>query len=237
MLSSAVLISTFARTAKADDSRRNEAAAMKYLGPFAFYTHTPVRVYVLENCTHSGINWAMQFPRVKTKLPSKGAAGLAAVREMFQEDKNVQVTQDKGIIRVRIGKAPTDLLRTRLGHVSFDREARYDPNQALGAIIGTKEVQTAMQSLRLTLPLSFGGTVVVPQKDFYHLPGSISNVTVEQALDTIAKTWEGQVVVIYFVCKQPKDSGERLFDFGTYGQIGPRSSSKDAARVYYPGGQ
>jgi hypothetical protein len=235
MLSSAVLISTFARTAKADDSRRNEEAAMKYLGPFAFYTHTPVRVYVLENCTRSGINWAMQFPRVKTKLPSKGAAGVAAVHEMFQEDPNVQVTEDNGIIRVRIGKVPTDLLRTRLAHISFDREARYDPNQALGAIIGTNEVQTAMQSLRLTLPVGpGGGTLVVPQKDFLHLPGSISNVTVEQALDTVAKTWEGQVVVMYFVCKQPKDSGERLFHFATYGQIGPRSSSKDAAKVYYP---
>jgi hypothetical protein len=229
-LSSAVLLSTFAQTAKADDSRRNEEAAMKYLGPYAFYTHTPVRVYVLANCTDS----AMQFPRVSTKEPSKGAAGLAAVREMFEEDQNVQVTEDNGIIRVRIGKVPTDLLRTRLAHVSFDREARYDPYRALGAIVGTNEVQTAVQSLGLTAPWRLGGTVVVPEKDFYRLPGSISNVTVEQTLDTIAKTWEGQIVVIYFVCKQPKDSGERLFDFGTYGQIGPRSSSKDAAKVYYP---
>jgi hypothetical protein len=91
-----------------------------------------------------------------------------------------------------------------------------------------------MQSLRLTPPWRLGGTIVEPQNDFYHLPASINNVTIEQALDTIAKTWEGQIVVIYFVCKQRKDSGERLFDFGTYGQIGPRSSSKDAARVYYP---
>jgi hypothetical protein len=114
-------------------------------------------------------------------------------------NQNVEVTEDKGIIRVRIGKVPTDLLRTRLGHVSFDREARYDPNQALGTIIGTNEVQTAMQSLRLTAPWRLGGTLVVPEKDFYHLPGSISNVTVEQALDTIAKTWEGQLVVIYIL--------------------------------------
>jgi hypothetical protein len=41
-------------------------------------------------------------------------------------------------------------------------------------------------------------------------------------------------VVTYFVCKQSKESGERLFDFGTYGQIGPRGSSKEAAKVYYP---
>ena len=206
---------------------------MKYLGPFAFFTHTPVRVYVLESCTQSGINWAMQFPRLKTRQPSKAVAGVAAVREMFNEDPNVQVTEDNGIIRVRIGKVPTDLLRTRLGHVSFDRESRYDPNQALGALIGTNEVQTAMQSLRLTLPMSFGGTLVVPEKDFYRLPASISNVTVEQVLDTIAKTWEGQIVVMYYVCNQRKDSGERLFDLGTYGQIGPRSSSKKAAKVYY----
>lgn len=234
ILSSAMLILTFTWTAKADDSRENQEAAMKYLGPFAFYTHTPVRVYVLENCTHSDLNWTMQFPHVKTKGPSKGAVGVAAVREMFEEDSNVKVTEDNGIIRVRIGNPPAELLRTRLARVSFDREARYDPNQALGTIIGTKEVQAAMQSLQLTAPWRLGGTVVVPNKDFYHLPNSISDVTVEQALDVVVRTWDGQIILIYFFCKQSKDSGERLFDFGTYGQIGPRSSSKDASGVYYP---
>jgi hypothetical protein len=86
---------------------------MKYLGPFAFYTHTPVRVYVLQNCTHSRINWAMQFPHVKTTPPSKAAVGVAAVREMFAEDPNVQVTEDNKIIRVWIGRCrPTSFAQS-----------------------------------------------------------------------------------------------------------------------------
>lgn len=217
LLTFAALISPLAQTGAAD-VKDNEDRTMEYLWPFAFSSGKPVRLYVLGNETRSGI----EFPPVKTNPPSKAAAGVSAVREIFQQDRNVTVSEDSGIIRVWIGKVPTDLLRTKLARVSFNPEVRYDPNQALGIIIQTKEMQAAIKSLRLKTPWDLAGTLVGSDPEFPHLPTSINHVTTEQALDAIAKTWAGQIVLIYVICAPTADSGERLFSLSTWGQIGPR---------------
>jgi hypothetical protein len=49
------------------------------------------------------------------------------------------------------------------------------------------------------------------------------NMSVEQVLDGIAKTWAGEGVVIYGACDQPTgEDGSRLFSFSYAGDVVPK---------------
>ena len=70
---------------------------------------------------------------------------------------------------------------------------------AITAILKTKEFEAALRKLGLAEPLViFGAGVMQPDDRFPHLPRSIKSMTIDEALDLIAKTFHG--VVFYGAC-------------------------------------
>jgi hypothetical protein len=206
-----------------ETSKHNETAALDYLLPVVYSSGKAVRVYYRAAC-HAGTEDRVPFPAVRVQSPSKDKTGVAAVREIFENDKNVTVTEEPvGTIRIWIGQVPTDFLQTQLSSVTFDPLQQYNPRDAIAAIESTKEVELAIRSLRLTEPLKLASTVAEPEKDLPHLPAVIKDLTMEQALDLIAKTWAGEGIVIYGVCAEPADSSrEKPFFIDYHGGIVPK---------------
>jgi hypothetical protein len=208
-------------------SKRNFDAVWKYLKPAIFNSDKAVRLYYQAVChvTKDFVNQEpVPFPLTKVQAPSKGKTGLAAIRDIFKNDKNVAVREDSGgIIRVWIGKVPTAILQTKLTVVALEPMDQYNPNDALGTILQTKEMDAAMRSLRFRTPPTSAGTVAEPMNGLPHLPASIRNVSVEQAIDKIAKTWAGEGIVIYGACTEPTESnGDKLFCLDYAGDILPK---------------
>ena len=89
---------------------------------------------------------------------------------------------------------------------------QYNPTLAIGAIESTKEVEAAMRKLQVRPVPAIGVQLLAePAKGLPHFPPSMKNVTVEQALDSIAKTFKD--VVVYGACT-------RLFWVGLVGVDG-----------------
>jgi hypothetical protein len=209
-----------AREASREISEHNEARVLECLLPVIHSSGKALRLYYLASCDAND-NRPVPFPVIKVQRPSQGKSGVEAVREIFQNDKNVTVTEEPvGIIKVSIGKVPTAILQTKLSSLTLEPLEQYNPRDAVAAIESTKEMEVAMRSLGISEPLKLGGTTAQPEEKLPHLPSSMSNVTVDEALDRIAKTWAGQGIVVYGACDESTNaSGQRAFFIDYYGGI------------------
>jgi hypothetical protein len=92
--------------------------------------------------------------------------------------------------------------------------AQYNPQIAIGAVQNAEEVRAAMRKLNVHVPPTVISILVQqPGEGLPHLPTRLTNVTVDEALDEVATTFEG--IVLYGACTQP-----RLFDLDFTGGYG-----------------
>lgn len=139
------------------------------------------------------------LPHVEVQKSAVQSRGVTAVREIFKNDNRVTVNAENGLVRIKIGDPPTQILNTVIQVVKFDKYQRYDPIEALSVIISTPELEKAMKQLGLEVPLiNASGGATMPEKGLPHLPPQLRNVTVEHALDIIARTFHG--ITTYGVC-------------------------------------
>ena len=166
------------------------------------------RFYYAGPCTGGGPEAG--FPQLKLQQAMKGKTSLAVVQEIFAKDKQVTVTQDRsGMIRISVGNVPSAILQTKIHSLKLKPEERYTPQLALIAIESAKEVEAAMHTLGLEHPVvvvSIG--IQYPMPGLPHLSAGITDVTLDQAFDLVAKTFGG--VVTYEICMAPK--GQGFFD-------------------------
>jgi hypothetical protein len=215
------------RETSREDSDRNRDAVLKYVQPVIKSSGKAFRLYYRATChpiRDFVLNDPVPFPFTRVQPPREGETGLEAVREIFKDDENVTVKEEPvGIIRIWIGKVPTAILETKISRVSLDPIGQYNPMNAIDAIINTNEMEVAMGSLKMNPVADLGGLVAEPQNQLPHLPASMTNVSVEQALDEIAKTWAGEGMVVYGACTDPTGSrGEKLFWLGYTGDVVPK---------------
>jgi hypothetical protein len=183
-------------------SERDERAVLKYLWPTIESAGEVGRIYYRAVC-QSNDNLPVQFPRVDVQPPSRGKTGLDAVREIFRNDKSVTVMEDKGgIIRIRIGEFPTAILQTKISNLTLGPLGQYNYWLAIGAIESTPEVRSAMNTLKLSVPLKFYDMLVQqPAEGLPHVTSSMTNVTMDQALDSVTVAFRG--IVLYGACVPP----------------------------------
>jgi hypothetical protein len=209
-----------------ETSRTNLDAVWNYLKPVVFASGKAVRLYYSADCrviTDFTGQEPIPFPATKVQSPSNVKTGLTAIQEIFRNDKNVTVTEDANVIRIRIGTMPTAILQTKVRSLSFNRTDRYNPEEALGTIINSKEVKSALDSLRISTVPTVASPVADPMKGLPHLPALIRNITVDQALDKIAKTWAGEGIVMYGICAESTEkNGNTLFSLNYLGDIVPK---------------
>jgi hypothetical protein len=184
-----------------------------YLRPALTYVGGAARVYYAGECRSaekdlSGVQYLL-FPSVYLQPPSQRATGITAVRQIFRDDPRVTITQDRsGVLRLTIGSVSTAILQTRIPALTLSPDDQYSAPSAVVAIGSTPEIVTAERSLHLGQPFRIIDIIVSgPIEGAPHLPRLMQNVTMDEALDTVVRTFKG--MVLYGTCKLP--DGKELF--------------------------
>jgi hypothetical protein len=149
------------------------------------------------------------FPAVYLQPPQQESTGIAAVRQIFRVDPNVAVIQDRsGMLRIMIGRVSTAILQTRIQVLTLNPIDQYSAPSAVATIENAPELHAADRKLNVDQPLRTIDVIVSgPVPGAPHLPTSMKNVTVDKALDAVARTFRG--IVMYAICKQP--DGKDMF--------------------------
>lgn len=137
--------------------------------------------------------------REKKLLNLLKSADPSRVSYLLAESKKVTIWQGKaGQLRVLVGDVSAELLTTKINLVSFKRIERYNAIDAINAITRTKEIQAKLGELGLRQPAAILPSYIQmpdPDRPLPHLPASIKKVTMEEALDQVAETFD--CVIIY----------------------------------------
>jgi|ERR1700674_3845161 len=192
-----------------ESSDRNRDALLEHLRPVLKAAGGAGRLYYRVECWAKEVGNDFSFPQLELEAPSKEKAGLDAVREIFRKCKEVTVAQGRdGAIGIRIGDVSGELLKTKIDLLTLKPRERYNPLQAIMAIERTTEVQAKMRQLGVEEPLTFFQEHLQdPAPGLPHLPASMKNVTMDEALDRVAQTFGG--LVIYGECTSA--NAPRLF--------------------------
>lgn len=152
------------------------------------------------------------FPSVWLMPSLRGATGLVAVQQIFRDDPHVAIAQDRtGILRVTIGSVSDALLQMRMTSLELDSVSQYDVESALDSIAYTVNRYAKQRELPFgLLPHVIERLVGGPVEGAPHLPELMQNVTVDRALDDVARTFKG--IVTYGECRRP--DGKTLFLLG-----------------------
>ncbi|HVF72235.1 MAG TPA: hypothetical protein VM940_11570 [Chthoniobacterales bacterium] len=185
----------------------NRDLLLRDIRPLLKATRTAGRLYIASKCLGDSED-VLFFPRIEVN-PIQGKLGAAAVQQAVANNKNSKVTQRRpGVIGIWIGDISNDLLSTRIHVLRLGDLERYNYTKAIAAIIDAKEVQAKMRDARIdAVPMVASYPLVYPDPKLPHLPASMTDVTVDEALDRIARTFGG--LVIYWECKGEKST--RLF--------------------------
>ncbi|MGP0021228.1 MAG: hypothetical protein ACLPHP_21850 [Candidatus Sulfotelmatobacter sp.] len=133
------------------------------------------------------------FPAI-TAPSSPSAPPLQALREMFANDEDMQVTQEPdGTIRMVEKSVPQDLLNVKIGHISFDEENKtaqpmWFPINVLRFITHLPEVETFKKEHGIR---QIGDKLSEASSPIPRVSGELNNVTLSQALDYGMETFHG----------------------------------------------
>ena len=185
-----------------DVGERSEDAMLKYLVPALVKAGKAGRIYYEASCPPGELipNIHYTFPTINLHPPSKDVSGLAAVREIFQDNPNIEVEErPSGIIRIKIGKVFNTILQTNISLIAVPPEGVYDSHSAITAIEMSKEVRAATSKLDLRLNNGmFDGGITPPGEGRPHLSSPMTNLTMDEALDIVAQTFKE--IIVYGAC-------------------------------------
>jgi hypothetical protein len=180
--------------------QRYEETVLGYLRPALLAAKKVGRLYYVVPCKDPDHDFPVPFPDVKAQSPLNDRGGLETVRDIFRDDKRVTVSEEPdGIIKVRVGEVPAAILQTKIPLLRLKPLQQYNPTSAVFAITDTKAIQGAMRKLGLQgTPTVYSIPGNLPTKPAPHLPAVIKNVTLDQALDIVARTFG--VIVVFGEC-------------------------------------
>jgi hypothetical protein len=152
-----------------------------------------------------------EFPHLHA-VSTHGASPLHTLRELFADNQAMRVSQEpNGTIRMIENGIPSDILNIHIKHISFDNtysganSGAYSANSALEFILKTPEVKQYLLIHNLKWPFNMTSTsILIPTSNFTipssvpHISGSLDDVTLNEALDYILKTFPG--IWIYESC-------------------------------------
>ena len=196
------------RSERNNVSQRNWNNFLQYLAPVLKSTGGVGRLYYRADCwTERGDG--ILFPWLELATPAQSTTGLAAIQDIFRKEKRVTVTEGRsGISRISMGNVSYELLNTKIHVLTFTPRQRYNVQDAISAIEQTKEIEGKVRELKLEYPPKvISVRVLEPAAGLPHLPMSLRNVTMDEALDRVAQTF-GELIT-YGECVN--GNGTRLF--------------------------
>ena len=148
-----------------------------------------------------------------------GRSLLQVAREMFADDRGMQVTQDPdGTIRMIESGATTELLNVKISRILFESNgvplqyAAFSPSSALHyVILQAPEVLAFAKGHDILMPFAGAGGSVSNEPipaEAPHITGSMDNLTVSQALDRVLQTFPG--IWVYENCPSDDRKGRVL---------------------------
>jgi hypothetical protein len=172
---------------------------------------TPLRP-LLQALHRSGVSASLEFsghcagfpgdiPHLRVPSSSEGSP-LRVARETFSDDPAMHISPDlDGTIRITESGTSTELLDAKISHVSFEKNgaplqyAAYEASHALYyVILKAPEVLDFAKAHDIQIPfVGMVGTQPGNQipSDWPHVPRSMDNLTLSQALDHLVKTFPG----------------------------------------------
>lgn len=207
LLTATVCAEDDARTRLLNQSSRNENAFLDELGHMLKELGAGSRLYVHSTC--SGDSQDLLFPNLELKPPRDTSSPLAALREALGSTQGVSISQrGPRLTQIVIGNVSDDLLRTRIHVLRLTSRQRYNFQDAIAAILDAKEVQDKIRELHMEVsPRFVHYPIVEPDPRLPHLPRTLNEVTMDEALDRVAESFGG--VVTYEECSSR--TGTRLF--------------------------
>jgi hypothetical protein len=186
---------------------RYEETLLGHLRPALLAAKKACRLYYVVTCKDPDHDFPVPFPDVRTQAPLNDRPGLEAVREIFKYDERVRVSEDRnGMIKVRVGDVPPAILQAKIPLLKLSPLQQYNPISAVYALTEAKPVQAAMRKLGLKEAASvFSIATNLPAKPAPHLPAVIKDVSLDQLLDRVARTFG--VIVIFGQCTDSTGAG------------------------------
>jgi hypothetical protein len=181
---------------------RNEEAVLRYLRPVLQSSRAAGRIYYRADC-QADDDYPIPFPQIVLQPPRRRMEGVSAIQDIFRNSKGVGVSNtEPGLIRIGIGNFPEALLRTKILNMVLKPEEQYDVQSAFRAIENTTEFQQVLRKLGVRgIPRPYNLPIQSPVEGLPHLPPSLTNITVDRALDGVAKTFG--IVVVFGYCDSP----------------------------------
>jgi hypothetical protein len=169
------------------------------------------RVYYRGSCLKDA-NLGIAFGQLAVLPAPIGESGVAAVRTMLRDEENIAVEDDSGVIRIRIGRVSDAILHIRIPRLTLTPEEQYNAWAAIWAVQNSAEVRTVMHDLHIRTPVHTVNMILVrPAEGLPHLPDMVTDATVDQVLDMIAKTFHG--TILYETCA-PADQDDIDYERG-----------------------
>ena len=198
-------------------NQNNKDMMLRYLRPALRTAGGFGRILYSSICYEHG--QPVPFPELTVSPMVGNKMGLAAVRSVFRDDRSVTVEQDRsGMVRIAIGKPQSAILQTKIRSLSLKPSEQYNPGLAIVAIEKSKDIQVAMKKLDLRLPdvVVLDMNVVEPARGLPHLPAALAEITLDQALDLVARTFGG--IAYCGICADRH--GARLVSMDFFGVTG-----------------
>jgi hypothetical protein len=200
VLAIGVVLGSSGRNSRAADAagggeiHTSDEAALDTLGPLLARELAGRIYYVSPDCRDAPVGQPVPFPRASHNLKIGSRGVEAAVRRSFTGIKSVVIKREPNqFVRIFLGRLPDKtILATRLSNVSLSESEQRSPILAIWAILNSTEVQATEKALGLSSPI-----VVMtgpPPRGPVTLPTSISDMTVDQAFDLVARRFNGFVL-------------------------------------------
>ena len=182
-----------------DDSHVSMEDFLARLRPFLKESNVGGRVYYRANCPKEGDFYTLTFPNVVLRSGQDKKAGDRSVEDILP--KGAILERRAGIISIKLDRIPTDILDVKIGIVKFTPDEQFNETLAIDAIENSTGVKAATQRLGYDLPPVEDISIfpVSPEESEPHLPETLSNMTVDEALDQVAKTFGA--AVLFGVCE------------------------------------
>jgi hypothetical protein len=186
-----------------DESAANEKAFLNQLRPALDHGENVGRIYYRGSCLQNA-SPGIAFRQLNVRPAPVGKGGVAALKHMLRDEKNISVEQDDtGVIHIRIGRVSDAILQIRIPRLTLSPLEQYNAWAAIRAVANTSEVQSAMHDLHIRTPNHAINMILVkPADGLPHLANVVTDVTVDQVLDIIAKTLHG--TILYKTCAPPE---------------------------------
>jgi hypothetical protein len=193
-------------------SQRNQERLARELRPILKATGGAGRLYVRSKCLGESGN-LLFFPRIDLKPGSNRKPGIARIQAAFDGNKEVKIAERQpGLVGIWIGSVSNDLLKTTIRVLELGPRPRYNYYDAIEAIISAKEIQAKMRELQMDELTTFASyPILSPDPRLRHLPDSMTNLTMDEALDQVARAFGG--LVIYRECSGENPRRRFSIDF------------------------